>query len=200
MTDQATEQAATEGRSKLAFFIPVAIFGVVALFFVIALWSGDPQRLPSALIDKPTPQFTLPPLAGVTTKDGKPIPGFSGTDLAAGQVTVVTVWSSTCITCAQEQPTLMAFKAEHPVRVYSINYKDTPAEARRFLARFGNPFDAIGDDSSGRVSIDWGVYGTPETFVVDGRGVIVYKYVGPLTRSALTDELLPAIDKARKNG
>ncbi|MEJ2125501.1 MAG: redoxin domain-containing protein, partial [Alphaproteobacteria bacterium] len=95
---------------------------------------------------------------------------------------------------------LMAFKAKHNIRVFSINYKDTPDAARAFLMRYGNPFDAIGDDRSGRVCIDWGVYATPETFVVDGQGIIRYKYVGPLSIAALKNELLPAIEKAQVKG
>lgn len=189
-------ETASPHRSILVFILPALLFAVLAVVFLAALTEGDHSILPSALIDKPVPEFTLPPLKGVTQK-GKPVPGFSNADLTTGEVTVLTVWASNCFVCAQEQPTLMAFKAEHKIRLFSINYKDEPDAARAFLQRYGNPFDTIGADLNGRVSIDWGVYGTPETFIVDGRGVIRYKYVGALNKKALADEILPAIEKAQ---
>jgi cytochrome c biogenesis protein CcmG/thiol:disulfide interchange protein DsbE len=197
MSTPETPENASPQSSILVFILPALLFVVLAIVFVAALVEGNHSILPSALIDKPVPEFTLPPLKGVT-REGKPVPGFSTADLATGEVTVLTVWASNCFVCAQEQPTLMAFKAERDIRLYSINYKDKPDAARAFLARYGNPFDTIGADLSGRVSIDWGVYGTPETFVVDGQGVIRYKYVGALHKKALEDELLPAIEKAQK--
>lgn len=183
-------------RSSLSFLLPLGIFGALAVFFLIALYSGDPSRLPSALIGKPVPQFTLPALDGLS-RDGKPLAGFASADLAGGEPTVIVVWASWCPPCVQEQPTLVAFKAQHKVRLFGLNYKDEPDAARRFLDKLGNPFDAIGTDRSGRVAIDWGVYGAPETYVVDGRGQITYKYVGPLTDAVLKAELLPAIAKAK---
>jgi cytochrome c biogenesis protein CcmG/thiol:disulfide interchange protein DsbE len=97
----------------------------------------------------------------------------------------------------QEQPTLVAFRQQHNVRLFGINYKDAPQNAARFLARLGNPFDAIGADVSGRVGIDWGVYGVPETYVVDGKGQVVFKLVGPVNDDALRRQILPAIEKAK---
>lgn len=191
------QDSRSTGASILVFVLPALLFVVLAVVFFAALTEGDHSILPSALIDKPVPEFTLPPLKGVA-REGKPVPGFSNADLATGEVTVLTVWASNCFVCAREQPTLMAFKAEHNIRLFSINYKDGPDAARAFLARYGNPFDTIGADLSGRVSIDWGVYGTPETFIVDGQGVIRYKYVGALNKKALEKELLPAIEKAQE--
>ncbi len=194
-----SETSPKEGGSSLSYLLPLGIFGVLAVFFLIALYSGDPSRLPSALIGKPVPQFQLPPVEGVA-RDGKAVPGFSSADLATGEPTVVVVWASWCPPCVQEQPTLVAFKAQHKVRLFGLNYKDKPEAAQGFLTKLGNPFDAIGADRSGRVAIDWGVYGAPESYVVDGRGQITYKHVGPLTDTVLKTELLPAIAKAKTSG
>jgi cytochrome c biogenesis protein CcmG/thiol:disulfide interchange protein DsbE len=189
--------AATKARwPKAAFAIPLLVVGLLGVLFAVALRSGDPSRLPSALIGRPAPDFTLSALEGLPV-GGKPIPGFSTADLASGEPTVVTVWASWCGPCIQEQPTLMDFKAKNKVRLFGINYKDEPANANRFLSRLGNPFDAIGADRSGRVGIDWGVYGVPETYVVDGKGQIVFKLVGPVSAEALSRQILPAIEQAK---
>jgi cytochrome c biogenesis protein CcmG, thiol:disulfide interchange protein DsbE len=182
---------------KLAFVAPVAIVALLGVLFAVALRSGDPSRLPSALVGKPAPTFNLPPVDGLS-RGGGAVPGFSTADLATGEPTVVTVWASWCPPCVQEQPTLVSFKARHKVRLFGINYKDAPQNAAKFLARLGNPFDAIGADASGRVGIDWGVYGVPETYVVDGRGQIVHKLVGPVNEDALSKQILPAIERAKK--
>jgi cytochrome c biogenesis protein CcmG/thiol:disulfide interchange protein DsbE len=192
-------EAAKRGRPKAAFVIPLVIFGALGLLFAVALRSGDPSRLPSALIGRRAPSFTLPPLQGAPVS-GSAMPGFSTADLTTGEPTVVTVWASWCGPCVQEQPTLIQFKKSSKVRLFGINYKDEPANANRFLTRYGNPFDAIGADQSGRVAIDWGVYGVPETYVVDGRGQIVYKLVGPATADALANQILPAIEQAKTAG
>lgn len=191
-----TAEAVRPRRFRAAFAAPVVIALMLAMLFGIALYSGDPSRLPSALIGKPAPQFSLPPVEGVMA-NGKPVPGFSTADLATGEPTIVTVWASWCPPCVAEQPALVGFKAKHDIRLFGINHKDEPANAQRFLTRLGNPFDTIGADRTGRVSIDWGVYGVPETYVVDGDGQIVYKLVGPVSAESLRDKILPAVKGAK---
>jgi cytochrome c biogenesis protein CcmG/thiol:disulfide interchange protein DsbE len=174
---------------------PLVIFSVLALLFALALRSGDPSRLPSALIGRPAPQVALPPLEGLS--DGaNPIGGFATADLAKGEVSVVNFWASWCAPCVQEHPLLVALKERTGVPLYGVNYKDQAANARRFLGRYGNPFAAVGVDGNGRAAIEWGVIAMPETFVVDGRGVIVYKHVGPISPEALETKIIPAIRAA----
>ncbi|NIX75482.1 DsbE family thiol:disulfide interchange protein [Microvirga terricola] len=182
-------EAVAKPRSRLLFLLPVAVFVGLAALFVFRLGGGDPSRIPSALIGKPAPAFALPALEGLTA-DGKPVPGFSNEDLK-GRVTVVNVWASWCAPCRQEHPLLVELAKDPSVRLVGINQKDNPDNARRFLGALGNPFAAVGTDSNGRVSIDWGVYGVPETFIVGPDGVIRHKHIGPLT-----PETLPAF-KAR---
>lgn len=178
------------------FLLPLIIVAALVALFMVALQSGDPSRLPSALIGKPVPSFDLPAVEGLE-EAGMPMPGFSSADLATGEISIVNVWASWCGPCIQEHPYLTALKERHNLRLMGINYKDEPAAARRFLARLGNPFDAIGADITGRVAIDWGVYGVPETYIVDGRGQIVHKIVGPLTPEAIENVVLPAVTQAR---
>ena len=129
----------------------------------------------------------MPALEGLS--DGtRPIGGFASADLAAGQVSVVNFWASWCVPCVQEHPLLVALKEQTGVQLYGVNYKDQAAAARRFLGRYGNPFAAVGVDGNGRAAIEWGVYGMPETFVVDGKGRIVYKHVGPITARDAGDQ------------
>jgi cytochrome c biogenesis protein CcmG, thiol:disulfide interchange protein DsbE len=199
MTENTTEHAGAR-RSPLYFILPLGIFAVIAVMFLFKIVSNrDPSEIPSPLIGKPAPQFSLPALEQLQ-RNGSAIPGFTTADLTKGTPTMIVVWGAYCIPCAQEAPALLAFKAKFGVRLFGLNYKDKPEAARAFLARYGNPFDAVGDDRSGRVSIDWGIYGAPETFIVDGRGTIVYKYVGPLTPSVLQNEVLNALTKAGKLG
>ncbi len=160
-----------------------------------ALRTGDPSKLPSALIGKSAPDIALTALEGLT--DGtRPVPAFGAADLAAGHVSVVNFWASWCVPCVQEHPLLVALKEQTGVRLYGVNYKDQPAAARRFLGRYGNPFAAVGADANGRAAIEWGVYGMPETFVVNGKGQIVYKHVGPISAEALETRIIPAIRAA----
>jgi cytochrome c biogenesis protein CcmG/thiol:disulfide interchange protein DsbE len=175
---------------------PLAIFAILAGIFAFALRSGDPSKLPSALLGKPVPNIALAGVEGLS--DGtRPIGGFAGADLAAGQVSVVNFWASWCVPCVQEHPVLVALKEKTGVRLYGVNYKDQAAAARRFLGRYGNPFSAVGVDSDGRAAIEWGVYGMPETFVVDGQGRIAYKHVGPIGAEALETRIIPAIRAAQ---
>jgi cytochrome c biogenesis protein CcmG/thiol:disulfide interchange protein DsbE len=175
-----------------ALLWPLALFAVLALVFAFALRTGDPSRLPSALIGKPVPDLALPGVEGLTDGE-RPIEGFAAADLAAGQVSVVNFWASWCGPCVQEHPLLLALKERTGVRLYGVNYKDQPAAARRFLGRYGYPFHAVGADATGRAAIEWGVYGMPETFVVNRNGRIVYKHVGPISPEALESRIIPAV-------
>jgi len=177
--------------------VPVLIFAGLVGLFAFALTSGDPSRLPSALIGKPVPAAEFPALAGLT-EGSHPIPGFTSSELANGGVSVVNFWASWCAECAVEQGLLLELKDRTGVPLYGVNYKDEATAARRFLGRYGNPFKAVGTDAKGRNAIEWGVYGMPETFVVNGKGEIVYKHIGAITPSSLATKLIPAIEAARK--
>jgi cytochrome c biogenesis protein CcmG/thiol:disulfide interchange protein DsbE len=183
-------------RSKLLRLLPVLIFAGVAGFFAMALRSGDPSLLPSTLVGKEVPKGVFPPIEGLES-NGKPEAGFTSADLAKGKVSVVNYWASWCVPCIEEHPFIEKLKSLTDVDIYGINYKDGADAARRFIGRFGNPYTAVGTDAQGRAAIDWGVYGTPETFVVNGKGQIVYKHVGPISEDSLKTKLLPAIEKAR---
>jgi len=174
--------------------LPLIAFGGLAVLFLVGLF-GDPSKVPSALIGKEVPRFSLPPLEGAT-RDGKPVPGLSDADLRSGGVTLVNVWGSWCVPCRDEHPLLLAL-AQEGVRIVGINYKDEPENALRFLGALGTPFAAIGSDRAGRATLDWGVYGVPETFVVDNEGRIRYKHIGPLTPSAIETVLRPQMEAAR---
>jgi cytochrome c biogenesis protein CcmG/thiol:disulfide interchange protein DsbE len=193
MTAATTASRPPRARYLLPLFLLIALVGV----FFYSLFSGDPSQLPSALIGKPAPQFDIPPIEGFE-RNGGPGKGLRTADLATGEVTIVNVWASWCGPCIQEHPFLVWLKEQHGLRLVGINYKDAPDKALQFLERLGDPYDLIGADRTGRVAIDWGVYGVPETYVVDGRGEVVYRYVGPLSEKAVRDELLPAVEIARE--
>lgn len=177
-------------RRSLVAYLPLILFtGLVAVFFV-RLFSGDPSKLPSALLGKPVPVFTLPAI------EGSGLPGFSNADLGRGRVSVVNVFASWCAPCHQEHPLLMELAKDSRIVMIGINQKDKAENARRFLGRLGNPYAMVGADNDGRVSVEWGVYGVPETFVVTGDGRIAYKHVGPLTEDSIRDKLMPEIMKA----
>ena len=188
--------SATEERPglRLLYLLPVLVFTGLAALFLIRLYAGDPQRVPSALTGRPAPAFALPSLPGLT-RDGAAVPGLSNDDLRGG-VTVVNVWASWCAPCRQEHPLLMELAKDPAARVVGTAYKDNPENARRFLGALGNPFAAVGVDASGRAAIDWGVYGVPETFIVGPDGVIRHKHIGPLTPEAMPGFL----DKMRAAG
>jgi len=182
-------------RSWLPLVPLIGFLGLAAIFWVGL--SSDPSEIPSALVNKPVPEFSLPPVAGLT-RDGQPVPGFSSQDLKRGEVSVVNVWGSWCAPCRQEHPLLMALSQRPDIRLVGINQKDVPENAARFLGTLGQPFAAVGADNSGRVSLDWGVYGVPETFIVDGQGFIRFKWIGALTEAGIRDVLPPEIEKAKK--
>ncbi|MGI9569495.1 MAG: DsbE family thiol:disulfide interchange protein [Desulfobulbia bacterium] len=182
---------------RFTLLLPVLIFAAIATVFLFSLNSGDPSKLPSALIGKPVPEFKLQPIQGLT-ENGKSVPGIDSADLSNNGVTIVNIWASWCGPCVVEHPFLGELKKRSGVRLIGINHKDAPANAKKFLKRLGNPFDAVGSDRSGRASIEWGVYGVPETFVVDNKGQIIYKHVGPISRQAMESAILPAIERAKK--
>jgi cytochrome c biogenesis protein CcmG/thiol:disulfide interchange protein DsbE len=168
---------------RLLFLVPLALFAVLAGYFTLGL-SRDPSVLPSALIDKPAPEFSLPALG-----EG---PGLAKADLA-GRVTLVNFFASWCAPCRVEHPLLMRLKQEGRVALYGIDYKDRPDEASRLLAQLGDPYGRIGVDRDGRTAIDFGVYGVPETYVIDMDGRIRYRQVGPITREDYERRILPLL-------
>jgi cytochrome c biogenesis protein CcmG/thiol:disulfide interchange protein DsbE len=196
MSTDATETA-TRSRRWLVM-LPLIGFGILAALFLVRLYGGDPSKIPSALIGRPAPQTALPALEGLL-RDGTTVPGL---DPAAfkGKVSVVNVWASWCVPCHDEAPLLTELGKDKRFQVIGINYKDAPDNARRFLGRYGNPFSIVGVDGNGRASIEWGVYGVPETFVVGRDGTIVNKLVGPLTPQNVDRVLKVEIEKALKAG
>ena len=181
-------------RRNVFILLPLLAFIALAALFLYRLGTGDPSVLPSALIGHPAPVTDLPPLPGVE-RNGKPIPGVSNATFQ-GAVTLVNVWASWCVPCRDEVPFLEQLSKDKRIQLVGINYKDAPEDARRFLNRFGNPFIANGRDASGRTSIDWGVYGVPETYLIGRDGRIAYKLVGPVTAENLVRTLEPEIAKA----
>jgi cytochrome c biogenesis protein CcmG, thiol:disulfide interchange protein DsbE len=175
-------------RRLLLFGIPLALFLLVGLFLAIGL-TRDPSTLPSALVGKPAPEFALPPL------EGRDQHGFGRADLG-GKPMLVNVFASWCVPCRIEHPTVSRL-AEQGVTVQGINYKDQPADAKAWLAELGDPFQHVGADRDGRVGIDWGVYGVPETYVVDKDGRIAYRHVGPLQAGDLERTILPLLEQLK---
>ena len=173
------------GRSRRwVFASPLLIFAVLAAVFFGRLFAGDPSRVPSALIGRAAPNTPLPPVTGMV-KDGQPVPGLDLAQLK-GKAVILNVFGSWCPPCREEHPLLNEL-AKAPavtsgrVVLAGFNYKDEPENARRFLGALGNPFSVIGADRSGRMAIEWGVYGAPETFVIGPDGTIRHKHIGPLT-------------------
>ena len=179
---------------RLFVAIPLLVFLGIAGLFLYRLGTGDPSRIPSALIGRAAPQADLPPVEGLL-RDGVPVPGLSSKDFS-GAVTLVNVWASWCVPCHDEVPFLDALSKDNRIRLAGINYKDQPDNARRFIGRYGNPFASVCTDANGRAAIEWGVYGVPETFVVGRDGKIAYKLVGPITAENFETQVKPAIEKA----
>ncbi|MHB8269815.1 DsbE family thiol:disulfide interchange protein [Bradyrhizobium sp.] len=190
-----SETAAPKRRSWLVA-LPLVGFIALAGIFLLRLYSGDPSKIPSALIGRPAPQTALPRLDGLA-RDGAQVPGLDP-DVFKGRVSVVNVWASWCVPCHDEAPLLTELAKDKRLQIVGINYKDAPENARRFLDRYGNPFGIVGVDGNGRASIEWGVYGVPETFVIGRDGTIAYKMVGPVTPENFESVLKAEIDKALK--
>jgi cytochrome c biogenesis protein CcmG/thiol:disulfide interchange protein DsbE len=187
-------KSAGSRRRSVLVFIPLVVFLGLAALFLIRLGAGDISRIPSVLIGHPAPATMLPGVAGLE-RNGKPVPGLEA-DSFKGAVAVLNVWASWCVPCRDEAPLLLTLARDPRVRILGVNYKDSAENARRFLARYGNPYVANGADLNGRASIEWGVYGVPETFVVGRDGRIAYKLIGPIEPVNLEKILKPEIEKA----
>jgi cytochrome c biogenesis protein CcmG/thiol:disulfide interchange protein DsbE len=175
-------------RLRLLYVVPAAAFLGISIAFGISL-HRNPELIPSALIGKPVPKFSLAPVKGHAL-------GLSTADLE-GHVSLVNVFASWCVACREEHPLLMRLKAAGALPVYGIDYKDKPDDAARWLKTMGDPYARIGADLDGRVAIDWGVYGVPETYVIDRRGRIAYKQIGPISEKVLAKTILPLAAKLR---
>jgi cytochrome c biogenesis protein CcmG/thiol:disulfide interchange protein DsbE len=172
----------------LRYLVPLAIFALLVAFLYRGL-SLDPKLVPSPLVGKPMPTFTL-------TRLDNPATTISDADFK-GKVTLLNVWATWCVSCRQEHETLVELAKTGQVDIYGLNYKDNREDAKRWLTRFGNPYVANAFDSDGRVGIDWGVYGAPETFIIDREGIIRHKHIGPLTIQIINDEILPLVAKLK---
>ncbi len=173
-------------------FIPFLVFAVVAVALGVGL-TLKPKEIPSVLVGKPVPDFSLPPIEGREL-------GLDSADLRSGEVHVVNVFASWCYPCREEHPFLMELAKTGDVNLSGINYKDKPDKVTKWLNELGDPFDRIGADHDGRVSIDWGVYGVPETFIVDGTGEIRLKILGPLNNQDRADAFLECLDQIKNGG
>lgn len=194
MTDPLVSQGSKVKKPRIwVALLPLIIFASLAGLFTWQLMSGhNAQEIPSALIGKSAPDTDLPHLDGLLQADGRPIAGLNSKDFI-GQVTLVNVWASWCVPCREEHPQLLQLAQDKRFRLVGLNYKDKPENAKDFLQSLGNPYAAVGTDQSGRAGIDWGVYGVPETFVVNAQGEITYKFVGPLSETSLHTDLMPMI-------
>ena len=168
------------------YLLPLGIFAILVVFLGIGL-SLNPREVPSPLIDKPAPGFTLAQLH-------EPSKALTPQDLK-GQVWLLNVWASWCVSCRQEHPLLVELGKANVVPIYGLNYKDQRHNALKWLDQFGNPYTASIMDTDGRVGIDYGVYGVPETFLIDKEGVIRYKQIGPVTPSDLQEKIIPLVRK-----
>jgi cytochrome c biogenesis protein CcmG/thiol:disulfide interchange protein DsbE len=173
------------------FLLPVVSFVVLAVAMAWGL-TRNPDDLPSALVGRPVPEFTLAPVKGRTL-------GLSSADLQ-GHVSLVNVFASWCVPCRDEHPILMQLSKQGFVPIYGLNYKDRPDDAQRWLNALGDPYDRTGADLDGRVAIDWGVYGVPETFVIDSDGTIALKHIGPFTQAIMDNTIVPLIRELQVRG
>lgn len=187
MTESATTRLKEEPgglRLRLAYLVPVLAFGLIAVALAFGL-TRDPQVIPSAMIGKPVPAFDLPPVKGRTL-------GLAASDLV-GEVSLVNVFASWCTSCRLEHPVFMQLARDGVVPIHGINYKDQPDDAAQWLDELGDPYTRTGADLNGRVAIDWGVYGVPETFVIDRDGRIAFKHIGPVTPDVYLNTIAPLL-------
>lgn len=185
-----TSSAGLQGSvARLWAFTPLMLYIALAVLLGVGL-TLNPREIPSPLIGKPVPEFSLPPVKGRTL-------GLSSADLKS-EVSLVNVFASWCTACREEHPLLMELKEKGIVPIHGLNYKDKPEDAEKWLAELGDSYTRTGADIDGRVGIDWGVYGVPETFVIDRDGRIAYKQIGQLTPEILRDKIVPLINELRK--
>lgn len=175
---------------KAKFLIPLALFCVLLVFLAVGL-KLNPREVPSPLVNKPAPAFQLPQLEQAELQ-------FSPADLK-GKVWLLNVWASWCVACRQEHPVLMAFARTGMIPVVGLGYKDQRKDALAVLRRTGNPYTLTAFDSDGRVGIDYGVYGVPESFLIDKAGVIRYKHIGPISEEAMQNKIIPLINELKKS-
>ena len=174
----------------LRYLVPLAIFVVLVAFLYRGL-SLDSKRIPSPLVGKPMPEFSLPRLKN-------PAATLSDTDLK-GQVSILNIWATWCVSCRAEHEVLLLLGQTGKVDIYGLNYKDDRAKAQQWLVRLGDPYVANAFDADGRAGIDWGVYGAPETFIMDRQGIIRHKHIGPLTVEILNEQILPLIEELQSS-
>ena len=175
---------------QLKYLVPLIIFVVFSVMLGIGL-NLKPKEIPSALIGKKIHNFSFPPIKGKNNS-------FSSSDLRIGKPLLVNVFASWCGPCRHEHPLLMELANKKNIIIYGINHKDNPINAIKWLSAYGDPYKLIGADLSGRESINWGVYGVPETFVIDEEGCVQYKHISPLTKHVLEKEILPRLNGRKK--
>lgn len=166
--------------------IPLAIFAGFVGLALVGMMREDPEALPSTLLDRPAPAVQVEAMQGE--------PGFTDADLRDGQVKLVNFWASWCAPCRVEHPNLTAL-AQEGIPVLGVNYKDKPANARAFLDELGNPYAALGADRSGRMALDWGVYGVPETYVIGADGTVLMRFAGPVTQRVIDEKFRPLLER-----
>lgn len=175
--------------NNLRYTVPLIIFGMLLLFLLVGL-KRDPHQLPSPLLNQPIPQFDLPVLE-------QPGQRFTSKQFQ-GQVSILNVWASWCTVCRAEHPRLVDLAQHKLVAIYGLDYKDQAIDAQQMLMQYGNPFQQVGFDEQGRAAIDLGVYGTPETFVIDQKGIVRYKWIGELTTDVLQNKILPLVTQLQR--
>jgi cytochrome c biogenesis protein CcmG/thiol:disulfide interchange protein DsbE len=183
-----TEVGRRVATRRLVVLLPVTLFAVLAGLLAWGL-TRNATDIPSALIGKAVPEFSLPPVQGRTL-------GLSSSDLRR-EVSLVNVFASWCVACREEHPVFMQLAASKKVPLHGLNYKDRPDDAAQWLDTMGDPYTRTGTDLNGRVAIDWGVYGVPETFVINADGHIAYKHIGAVTEQALNETILPLVERLR---
>lgn len=177
---------------RVILLLPIAVFAVLVVAFVWGLAPGrDPSRVPSAMVDKPAPDFDLPAVTGLE------IPGLKTADLS-GDVMLVNFFASWCVPCRVEHPVFMDLAAKGDVKLVAINYRDKPADAVAWLAELGNPYSRIGADLTARTGIDWGVSGVPETYIIDSEGRIRYQHIGPMQVSDYEETIRPLLEELKQ--